>query len=143
MKLAALALLLTAYCFGADNQSAAAFNAIVPVLHNPRCMVCHSTGDYPREGNDLRPHIMDVRRGPAGDGAGPIRCGTCHQTKNSPGLHAPPGAPGWHLPPPSNPLIWEGLTARQLCELFKDPARNGHRTIQQIVEHMNSPLVLW
>jgi hypothetical protein len=27
--------------------------------------------------------------------------------------------------------------------LLKDPNRNGHRTIQQIVEHMSTPLVLW
>jgi hypothetical protein len=40
-------------------------------------------------------------------------------------------------------MIWEGLSDRQLCELFKDPARNGHRTVEQIVEHMHTPLVLW
>ncbi len=40
-------------------------------------------------------------------------------------------------------MIWEGLTDRQLCELLKDPAQNGHRNVQQIVEHMSSPLVLW
>jgi hypothetical protein len=27
--------------------------------------------------------------------------------------------------------------------LFKDPKRDGHRTPAQIVEHMNTPLVLW
>jgi hypothetical protein len=37
----------------------------------------------------------------------------------------------------------EGLTDHQLCELFKDPQRNGHRTPAQIVEHMHTPLVLW
>jgi hypothetical protein len=130
-------------CASLRGQSAAAFEAILPVLHHPRCMVCHSTGDFPRQGNDLRPHIMGVRRGPAGDGAGPVRCGSCHQQTNSAGLHAPPGAPGWHLPSPSMPMIWEGLSARQLCELIKDPARNGHKTIPQIVEHMQTPLVLW
>jgi hypothetical protein len=40
-------------------------------------------------------------------------------------------------------MIWEGLTDRKLCELLKDPAQNGHRSVQQIVEHMSSPLVLW
>lgn len=40
-------------------------------------------------------------------------------------------------------MIWEGLSGRQLCELFKDPKQNGERTAQQIVEHMHSPLVLW
>jgi hypothetical protein len=40
-------------------------------------------------------------------------------------------------------MIWEGLTDRELCELLKDPKRNGHRTVQQIVEDMSTPLVLW
>ena len=40
-------------------------------------------------------------------------------------------------------MIWEGLTDGQLCELLKDPKQNGHRSIQQIVEHMSTPLVLW
>src|ERR1700735_2912264 len=55
----------------------------------------------------------------------------------------PPGAAGWHLPSPAMPMIWEGLTDHQLCELFKDPRQNGHRTVEQIVEHMHTPLVLW
>ena len=41
------------------------------------------------------------------------------------------------------PMIWEGLTDHQLCELLKDPQQNGHRTAEQIVEHMHTPLVLW
>jgi hypothetical protein len=40
-------------------------------------------------------------------------------------------------------MIWEGLTGSQLCELLKDPTQNGHRSVQQIVEHMSTPLVLW
>ena len=55
----------------------------------------------------------------------------------------PPGAPEWDLPPPAVPMIWEGLSDRQLCELLKDPQQNGHRSLEQIVEHMHTPLVLW
>jgi hypothetical protein len=40
-------------------------------------------------------------------------------------------------------MIWEGLTDHQLCEMFKDPKQNGNRTVDEIVEHMNTPLVLW
>src|SRR5689334_9732787 len=98
-------------------EAAAAFEAIVPVLRHPRCMNCHSTGDFPREGDDGRPHSMQVRRGPYGDGANAVKCSTCHQDRNLPGEHAPPGAEGWHLPDPRVPMIWEGLTSRQLCEL--------------------------
>jgi hypothetical protein len=41
------------------------------------------------------------------------------------------------------PMIWEGLSDRQLCELFKDPAQNGHKTLDGIVHHMSTPLVQW
>jgi hypothetical protein len=126
-----------------DAAAAAAFEAIVPVLHHPRCMNCHSRGDFPRQGDDRHPHAMSVRRGPDGDGIAAVKCSTCHQDHNLEGRHTPPGAPDWHLPPPGMPMIWEGLSDRQLCELFKDPTQNGGRDVDHIVEHMNTPLVLW
>lgn len=126
-----------------DAAAAAAFELIVPVLHHPRCMNCHSTGDYPRQGNDRHPHTMNVRRGPDGHGTNAVKCSTCHQDHNLAGLHMPPGAPGWELPSPATPMIWEGLSTHQLCELLKDPAQNGHRTPAQIVAHMHTPLVGW
>ena len=126
-----------------DNAAAAAFEAIVPVLHHPRCMNCHSTGDYPRQGDDSHRHSMQVRRGPEGNGVNAVKCSTCHQDHNLAGLHFPPGAPDWHLPSPSMPMVWQGLTDHQLCELLKDPKQNGNRTMEQIAEHMHTPLVLW
>jgi hypothetical protein len=126
-----------------DAAAAAAFREIVPVLRHPRCMNCHSQGDYPRQGEDSHRHTMQVRRGPDGHGVNSVKCSTCHQERNIVGVHTPPGAPEWHLPPPDMPMIWEGLTDRQLCELLKDPKQNGHRTVEQIVEHMSTPLVLW
>jgi hypothetical protein len=126
-----------------NSASAAAFKAIVPVLRHPRCMNCHSTGDFPRQGDDTHRHTMNVRRGAQGDGVAGMQCGTCHQNHNLAGEHMPPGAPDWHLPSPREPMIWEGLSDRQLCEVFKDPAQNGHRSVDGIVQHMSSPLVLW
>ncbi len=126
-----------------SDQGASDFEAIVPALRHPRCMNCHSTGDFPRQGDDNHPHIMQIRRGPDGHGLNAVKCSTCHQDRNIVGIHTPPGAPDWHLPPPETPMIWEGLSARQLCELLKDPAQNGHRSVEQIVEHMSTPLVLW
>jgi len=126
-----------------DAAAAAAFEALIPVLHHPRCMNCHSTGDFPRQGDDSHPHTMQVRRGPDGDGALAVKCSTCHQDHNLEGLHVPPGAPDWRLPSPATPMIWEGLNDHQLCELFKDPNQNGNRSVGQIVEHMSTPLVLW
>jgi hypothetical protein len=125
------------------DSGAAAFHRIVPVLRHPRCMNCHSRGDFPRQGDDNHQHTMQVRRGPEGEGLNAVKCSTCHQDRNTAGLHTPPGAPDWHLPGPAMPMIWEGLSDGQLCELLKDPERNGHRTVQQIVEHMSTPLVLW
>ncbi len=126
-----------------DRAAAAAFEAIVPVLRSPRCMNCHSRGDFPRQGDDSHQHTMDVRRGLHGDGVPGARCSTCHQDHNTAGLHTPPGAPGWRLPPPTTPMIWEGLSDHQLCQLFKDPRQNGHKNVTEIVEHMKTPLVLW
>lgn len=125
------------------TAAAAAFESLVPVLHNPRCMNCHSIGDYPRQGDDSHRHTMQVRRGPDGKGVTAVKCSTCHQDHNLAGLHMPPGAPGWHLPSPAQPMIWQGLSDHRLCELFKDPKQNGNRTVQQIVEHLQTPLVLW
>ncbi|HET7185199.1 MAG TPA: hypothetical protein VFI82_10970 [Terriglobales bacterium] len=126
-----------------DGAAAAAFQAILPVLHHPRCMNCHSRGDFPRQGDDSHRHTMNVRRGPDGDGIAAVKCSTCHQDQNVEGRHTPPGAPDWHLPPPGMAMIWEGLTDRQLCELFKDRTQNGGRDVDGIVEHMSTPLVLW
>lgn len=123
--------------------SSSAFEAMMPVLRHPRCMNCHRSGDFPRQGDDSHPHLMDVRRGPDGHGANGVKCSTCHQDHNLPGIHMPPGAPEWSQPSPTMPMVWEGLNDRQLCQLFKDPKQNGHRTVAQIVQHMHTPLVLW
>ena len=142
LRLSWFALLFAAAC-PAAGKGAAAFEAIVPVLRHPRCMNCHSTGDFPRQGDNSHQHTMQIRRGPDGHGVNAVKCSTCHQEHNLPGVHTPPGAKDWHLPSPDMPMIWEGLSDRQLCELLKDPAQNGHRNVQQIVEHMSTPLVLW
>jgi hypothetical protein len=127
-----------------DAAAAAAFEDMVPVLHHPRCINCHSSGDFPRQGDDGHPHAMNVRRGPDGHGVTAQKCSTCHQDHNLAGMNMPPGAPDWHLPSPGMPMIWQGLTDRQLCELLKDPRQNGNRNLDQIVEHMTTPkLVLW
>jgi cytochrome c5 len=127
-----------------DAGSVAAFREMLVVIRNPRCMNCHSTGDFPRQGDDGHPHAMNVRRGPDGKGVTAEKCSTCHQDHNLEGMHLPPGAPNWHLPPRDMPMIWQGLTDRGICEQLKDPARNGHRTMEKIVEHFTTDkLVAW
>src|SRR5882762_6301443 len=46
----------------------ALFVEFVSVLRHPRCMNCHSRGDFPRQGDDGHRHSMNVRRGPEGHG---------------------------------------------------------------------------
>ncbi len=128
----------------AANDKGALFTAFVPVLRHPRCMNCHSQGDYPRQGDDGHPHTMNVKRGPVGFGVTGEKCSTCHQDHNLGGAHLPPGAPGWHLPPPGMPMIWQGLTDAQLCESIKDPKQNRGRNLDQLVEHLTEDkLVMW
>jgi cytochrome c5 len=127
-----------------DAGAAAAFVAMTAVLHHPRCMNCHTAGDFPRQGDDGHPHAQNVRRGATGNGVTSQRCSTCHQDHNLAGANMPPGAPDWQLPPSGNPMIWSGLSDHQLCEIIKDPAKNGRRDVDHIVEHMTTPaLVLW
>ncbi len=127
-----------------EAASVAAFKAMLSAIRNPRCMNCHSNGDYPRQGDDGHRHTMNVRRGKSGLGLTAEKCSTCHQDHNLDAPHLPPGAPGWRLPPESMPMIWQGLTDRGICEELKDPARNGHRSVDEIVVHFSTDkLVGW
>jgi mono/diheme cytochrome c family protein len=122
----------------------ALFTAFVSVLRNPRCMNCHSPGDFPRQGDDGHPHAMNVRRGPDGHGVTAQTCSTCHQDHNLTGANLPPGAPHWGLPPPATPMIWQGLTDAQICRSLKNPKENKNRNIDQLVEHFaKDELVAW
>jgi hypothetical protein len=128
----------------APSDDGSLFTAFVPVLRNPRCMNCHSQGDFPRQGDDGHPHAMNVRRGAEGHGVTAEKCSTCHQDHNLAGLHLPPGAPNWGLPPASTPMIWQGLTDGQICESIKDPKQNKNRNLDQLVEHLTADkLVMW
>jgi hypothetical protein len=122
----------------------ALFIAFVSVLRHPRCMNCHSKGDFPRQGDDGHQHAMNVRRGPDGHGVTAEKCSTCHQDHNLAGAHMPPGAPNWGLPPPNIPMIWQGLTDAQICRSLKNPKENKNRNLDQLVEHLaKDELVAW
>ena len=114
----------------------ALFVEFVSVLRHPRCMNCHSRGDFPRQGDDSHPHTMNVRRGPEGHGVTAEKCSTCHQEHNLAGAHMPPGAPNWGLPPPTTPMIWQDLSDGQICRSIKDPKQNKNRSLDQLVEHL-------
>ncbi len=123
------------------GQPEPAFNAIARVLMSPRCLNCHTVTDFPRQGDDRHPHIMNVGRGADNHGAPALRCSTCHTTMNQTGSGVP-GAPNWGLAPLS--MGWEGLSPHDLCVAVKDPAKNGNRSVSDLVSHMTGDaLVQW
>jgi cytochrome c5 len=131
--------------YKSDTAAAqAAFNRAWTVFESPRCRNCHPSGDAPLQGDDGHVHIQDVKRGPDGQGVYGMKCSTCHQAANLPGDNTPPGNPKWSLPPANMKMVIQGETAGQFCRQLKDPAKNGHRTLAQIIEHVSSDdLVGW
>jgi hypothetical protein len=124
----------------ARARSEAAFRKVASVLRDPRCMNCHTVTDFPRQGDDRHRHIMNVLRGQGDHGVPGQRCSTCHQGTNQ--VNGVPGAPKWGLAPLS--MGWEGLDDHQLADAIKDRARNGHRSLAQIQDHMaHDVLVSW
>jgi hypothetical protein len=121
------------------GDSLAAWGKIVTVLQHPRCLNCHQLNS-PLQEDSRRMHIPHVVRGADGHGVGPMRCGNCHNDSNNLTSRTP-GAPEWSLAPVS--MLWQGLSSGDLCRMLKDPARNGKRSPEALVEHMSSPLVLW
>ncbi len=125
------------------EASAKAFLKASQVLLSPRCVNCHPAGDHPLQGDAQRVHNMQVVRGPEGLGKNGLWCSTCHQDKNISDAELP-GAPGWQLPSADMPMDFEKKTPRTLCEQLKDPAQNGHRGPEDIIEHVSdAPLVMW
>ncbi|MDF0543645.1 hypothetical protein PX699_14940 [Sphingobium sp. H39-3-25] len=53
-----------------------------------------------------------------------------------------PGDPMWHLAP--REMAWQGRSLGAICRQIKDPARNGGKSLAQIVDHMaKDHLVGW
>jgi len=123
----------------------AAWDVVYGVLQHPRCANCHPpAGSGPLQGEAMLAHAQLVQRGPGGHGVLGMRCAACHQDGNLADAHLPPGAPNWHMPRPDVPMAFVGVGKRALCEQLRDPARNGGKSPEQLLEHMESdPLVLW
>lgn len=123
------------------RRSAALFTEAGKVILHPRCVNCHPATDRPLQGDAERLHEPPVRRGADGHGVPALRCATCHTSANY-DVVGVPGHPEWRVAPLA--MAWEGRTLAQICEQIKDPARNGHRKLEAIVEHMrNDSLVGW
>ena len=122
-------------------RSAALFTEAGKVLTHARCVNCHPAGDRPRQGDVRRLHQPPVARGDDGFGLPAMRCPICHQAANfEPGRV--PGNQVWHLAPIE--MAWEGKTVGEICAQIKDPARNGGRSLDEIVHHIGTDhLVGW
>ena len=143
------AVLFGAYGIGAAFAQAAvsqgralhAFEVVRSVLQHPRCQNCHIAGDSPFQDDRETPHDQGIVRGPTGRGAVGNECSSCHQKTNLPltyGEHAPPGSPGWRLPPPETRMIFNGLSAREICRNLKSRRATGGRDLVSMREHIRS-----
>ena len=129
-----------------DAVSVAAFNEAAKVFFSARCANCHPAGDVPTQGDAMTPHAQGVTRGKDGKGVYGMKCTTCHQNENLEGDHMPPGTSvDWHMPPEDQKMVFQGLTAGQLCRNFTDPNLNGGFSAKDVMEHVHKrdPLVMW
>jgi hypothetical protein len=123
------------------ERSRALFVEAARVFTHPRCINCHPSGDTPHQGMEMVLHDPPVVRGPKDSGVPGMECATCHQDRNQE-LTRVPGAPKWQLAPIE--LAWVGQSVAHICNVMKDPERNGHKTLAQIVEHnAHDQLVAW
>jgi hypothetical protein len=128
-----------------DKKARAAFTEASKVFFSARCINCHPAGDGPLQGNESRVHDFEVKRGSDGKGVDPLTCTFCHTEVNADGPNMPPGAAGWHMPGAERKMVFQGLTAGQLCRNLKDPLQNGgKKSAKDAVEHLaTDPKVTW
>ncbi|MBW6424017.1 Isoquinoline 1-oxidoreductase subunit [Rhizobium sp. XQZ8] len=131
-----------------QQRSVALFQEAGKVIQHPRCVNCHPATDRPLQGATMHPHQPPVFRGDGGMGMPGMQCTTCHSPQNTPvvgqadTIKSIPGNPAWHLAPIE--MAWVGKSLGQICQQIKDPARNGGKSMDQIVEHMaHDELVGW
>jgi len=123
------------------ERSRALFLEATRVFLHPRCVNCHPAGDSPMQGDAQYLHDPPVWRGSEDRGVVGMECTSCHQDQKL-DLARVPSAPMWRLAP--RVMAWAGQSAHGICEQIKDPARNGGRTLDRIVEHSaHDPLVAW
>ena len=123
------------------EEAMEAFDKMMAVLTHKRCVNCHPSGDRPLQGEDSHYHNFGVRRGEDNHGLPALRCETCHQQENN-DFSGVPGAPEWSLVPLR--MKWEGLNRVEIARSILDPARNGGRSLEELVHHLTEhELVLW
>lgn len=126
------------------NTGLEEWRQIESVLTHPRCLNCHSVTDYPRRGDDRRPHGLGVRRGPDGHGIAP-KCQACHRNANQ--ASGIPGAKHWHMAPLA--LAWENEPGKPadggaICASLKQPGGDGEADYERLIEYLQfAPFVRW
>ncbi len=123
------------------TRSRALFAEASRVLMHPRCVNCHPDGDVPHQRITMELHDPPVQRGPDDRGVVGMECAGCHQDRNQAHTRVP-GAPEWHLAPIE--MAWVDKSAAHICAQIQDPARNGGKTLAEIVDHAaHDELVAW
>lgn len=128
------------------TEGLAAWQQVYSVLTYPRCVNCHTAGDYPQQGDDRHRHLYNVVRGAEGKGVPGLQCVTCHQAANADSTGVP-GGPNWHLAPLS--MKWQDandnvLPSAAVCRAVTDRAKNhGLNGAGLLKHHEEEPLVLW
>jgi alcohol dehydrogenase (cytochrome c) len=122
------------------------WQTIYSVMTSPRCINCHSAGDYPRQSDNHYPHVYHVMRGPDDRGTDILRCNSCHGIRNDAATGIP-GRTDWHKAPVS--MSTESApgvpkSGPQLCRDVKDKSKNGNRDFAQLVKFVDTdPLIAW
>jgi hypothetical protein len=123
------------------ERSLALFQEAGKVITHARCVNCHPAGERPAQGDDRHPHMPLVVRGVDNFGAVGMRCTTCHGPANFDAAGIP-GNPAWHMAPIE--MAWVGKSLGEICQQIKDPARNGGKSMEELVHHMaEDSLVGW
>ena len=118
------------------------FTELGKVLTHPRCINCHPAGDRPRQGDAGRLHQPPVVRGADGSRRWQPCAARSATSRPTSSPAACPATPEWHLAP--REMAWEGKTLGEICRQIKDPARNGGRKVEELIDHIgNDTLVGW
>ncbi len=131
---------------GADRAAGLeAWQQLYSVMSHPRCINCHTAGEYPQQGDDRHRHLFNVVRGADGRGVAALQCATCHQSSNADSTGMP-GAPEWRLAPLS--VKWQDandniLPSSAVCKTVTDRRRNGGLDGPALVKHHETELVQW
>ena len=130
----------------ASDDGLAAWERVYSVLTSPRCINCHTAGNYPQQGDDRRRHFANVIRGPEGRGVAALQCASCHQAVNADSTGVP-GNPNWHLAPRS--MKWQDrsdrpLSSAEVCRAVTDRSKNHDLDGRALLKHhAEDSLVLW